>query len=115
MNMKKNLKSIISCLTSLALAVSLTACSGSSSSIATEAPAAEEKDSSSGESGGGSASVDVDRGSEFVTIATGPTSGIYYSIGGAFAQATGASVENINLITNDEAELAISIHCMKIM
>ena len=121
MNMKKNLKSIISCLTSLALVVSLTACSGSSSSTATEAPAAEEKEGSSGESDGGSASVDVDRGSEFVTIATGPTSGIYYPIGGAFAtalgnagyktsaQATGASVENINLITNDEAELAIAM------
>lgn len=121
MNMKKNLKYIISCLTSLALAVSLTACSGSSSSTATEAPVAEEKDSGSGESDGGSASVDVDRGSEFVTIATDPTSGIYYPIGGAFAtalgnagyktsaQATGASVENINLITNDEAELAIAM------
>ena len=121
MNMKKNLKVIVSCLTSLALAVSLTACSGSSSSTATEAPAAEEKDSGSGESDGGSASVDIDRGSEFVTIATGPTSGIYYPIGGAFAtalgnagyktsaQATGASVENINLITNDEAELAIAM------
>ena len=78
-------------------------------------------DSGSGESDGGSASVDIDRGSEFVTIATGPTSGIYYPIGGAFAtalgnagyktsaQATGASVENINLITNDEAELAIAM------
>ncbi len=121
MNMKKNLKVIVSCLTSLALAVSLTACSGSSSSTATEAPAAEEKDSGSDGSDGGSASVDIDRGSEFVTIATGPTSGIYYPIGGAFAtalgnagyktsaQATGASVENINLITNDEAELAIAM------
>ncbi len=120
MNMKKSMKSIISCLTGLALAVSLTACSGSSSSTATEAPAAEEKDGADS-SEGGSASVDIDRGSEFVTIATGPTSGIYYPIGGAFAtalgnagyktsaQATGASVENINLITNDEAELAISM------
>ena len=64
-------------------------------------------------------SVDIDRATEFVTIATGPTSGIYYPIGGAFAtvlgnagyktsaQATGASVENINLITAGEAELAI--------
>ena len=68
MNMKKNLKVIVCCLTSLALAVSLTACSGSSSSTATEAPAAEEKDSGSGESDGGSASVDIDRGSEFVTL-----------------------------------------------
>ena len=61
------------------------------------------------------------RSNEFVTVATGPTSGIYYPIGGAFAnvlgaagyktsaQATGASVENINLITQNDAELAISM------
>ena len=48
--------------------------------------------------------VSIDRAKEFVTVATGPTSGIYYPIGGAFAtalgnagyktsaQATGASV-----------------------
>jgi uncharacterized protein len=58
----------------------------------------------------------------FVTIATGGTSGVYYPIGGAMAsvfeealgidtsvQSTGASIENINLITNDLAELAITM------
>ena len=65
--------------------------------------------------------MSIDRAKEFVTVATGPTSGIYYPIGGAFAtalgnagyktsaQATGASVENINLILNGEAELAIAM------
>ncbi|SNT07582.1 hypothetical protein SAMN05446037_103734 [Anaerovirgula multivorans] len=62
--------------------------------------------------------VEIDR-SMFITIATGPTSGVYYPIGGGFSsvieelgyrssvQSTGASVENINLILGDRAELAI--------
>lgn len=62
-----------------------------------------------------------DRSKEFVTIATGPTSGIYFPIGGAFAealksagystssQATGASAENISMISKGEAELAIAM------
>lgn len=58
----------------------------------------------------------------FITVATGPTSGVYYPIGGAFssiiqndlgfrssAQSTGASVENINLLLNNQAELAITM------
>ena len=77
---------------------------------------------SCGSSDSGEASKNgIVRSNEFITVATGPTSGIYYPIGGAFAnvlstagyktsaQATGASVENINLITQDDAELAISM------
>ncbi|WP_096438105.1 TAXI family TRAP transporter solute-binding subunit [Alteribacter populi] len=58
----------------------------------------------------------------FVTVATGGTSGVYYPIGGAVSniiegelgidssvQATGASVENINLIESGRAELAITM------
>ena len=58
----------------------------------------------------------------FITVATGPTSGLYYPIGGAFsnvvknklgfqssAQSTGASVENINLILEGKADLAITM------
>lgn len=63
----------------------------------------------------------IDRSKEFITIATGPTSGIYFPIGGAFAealksagyntssQATGASAENISMITKGEAEIAIAM------
>jgi len=125
MDMKKNLKAVVSCITSLALAAALTACSGSSSAPATEAEKpAKEAEEAAGEAAEGEAapsSVSIDRAKEFVTIATGPTSGIYYPIGGAFAtalgnagyktsaQATGASVENINLILNGEAEIAISM------
>lgn len=56
----------------------------------------------------------------FVTIATGGTSGVYYPLGGALAtilednlgidasvQATQASVENVNLVLSDRAELAL--------
>lgn len=63
----------------------------------------------------------IDRSKEFITVATGPTSGIYFPIGGAFAealksagyntssQATGASAENISMITKGEAEIAIAM------
>ncbi len=58
----------------------------------------------------------------FITVATGGTSGVYYPIGGAISnllesnlnvdtsvQATGASVENINLLATNRAELAITM------
>ena len=69
----------------------------------------------------GAQAGEIDRGNEFVTVATGPTSGIYFPIGGAFAealkaagydtsaQATGASAENIDMILKGDAELAIAM------
>lgn len=64
----------------------------------------------------------INKNDYFITVATGPTSGLYYPIGGAFsnviknklgykssAQSTGASVENINLIIEGKADLAISM------
>lgn len=61
------------------------------------------------------------RDAEFITIATGGSSGVYYQLGATFAellegeldadvtvQATGASQENINLLTDDNAELAFT-------
>lgn len=73
-------------------------------------------DAGSGEAAGAAAPAR----SQFITVATGGTSGVYYPVGGAFssviqnqvglrssAQTTGASVENINLILSDRAELAI--------
>ncbi len=64
---------------------------------------------------------EADRAGEFITVATGPTSGIYYPIGGAFAtalseygyktsaEATNASGANIQLIQDGDAELAIAM------
>lgn len=77
-----------------------------------------------GDDGGSDSSgEDVgDMDAEFITIATGGSSGVYYQIGATMAdllaeelgsdtsvQATGASAENINLITDDNAELAFTM------
>ena len=63
----------------------------------------------------------VDRSKEFITVLTGPTSGIYFPIGGAFskvvgemgyktsATATGATAENINAISTGKGEMAIAM------
>jgi len=58
---------------------------------------------------------------QFITIATGGTAGVYYPLGGAMAeifnqnvrgvnvsvQATGASVANVNMIAQGQVELAL--------
>ena len=63
----------------------------------------------------------VDRSKEFITVLTGPTSGIYFPIGGAFskvvgemgyktsATATGATAENITAILTGKGEMAIAM------
>jgi hypothetical protein len=76
------------------------------------------QETSSGSAAGGTAQIN--KSQYFITVASGPTSGIYYPIGGGIGsvvgnalgyrssvQSTGASVENINLITGKRAELAI--------
>lgn len=75
--------------------------------------------------GGGNGASDGEVGdldTEFITIATGGSSGVYYQVGATLAdlladeldsdtsvQATGASAENINLLTDDNAELAFTM------
>lgn len=63
----------------------------------------------------------VDRSKQFITVLTGPTSGIYFPIGGSFskligsmgyktsATATGATGENINAILTGQGEMAIAM------
>ncbi|GAB7140632.1 TAXI family TRAP transporter solute-binding subunit [Deferribacterales bacterium RsTz2092] len=64
----------------------------------------------------------VDRKAYPITVLTGPTSGIYYPIGGAFATylksigytktsatATGATAENINALRSGQGELSIAM------
>ncbi|QQE74052.1 TAXI family TRAP transporter solute-binding subunit [Brevibacillus composti] len=98
------LKKMVSILSSTLLVLTVSACGGQTSTqggAAGEAP-----------SGGGSEQ-------KFLTIATGGSSGPYYTIGGAMAkiykdklgynasvQSTGASVENINLLKAKKADLA---------
>lgn len=122
------MKRLAAAILSVSMLTVLAGCSSSSSSTTTAAATtAAATEAAVTEAAGGSTEaaatekVQIDRTKEFVTVATGPTSGIYYPIGGAFAtalgnagyktsaQATGASVENINLILNGEAEIAISM------
>lgn len=63
----------------------------------------------------------VDRDDHFITVLTGPSSGIYFPIGGAFSNvigklgyktsvtATGATAENINALLTGQGELAIAM------
>ena len=86
-------------ITAAAMALTMTAalagCGSSSSSTSTTAAAdttaaaVTEKAADGSSAEAGSTSVSIDRAKEFVTVATGPTSGIYYPIGGAFATALG--------------------------
>lgn len=67
------------------------------------------------------AAQEVKRSSYFITVLTGPSSGIYFPIGGAFstligklgyrasATATGATAENINALQTGQGEMAIAM------
>ena len=65
-------KKLMSAILIAALAVMTAACGGGGSS--------------SGGSGAPKKETKVDRSKEFVTVLTGPTSGIYFPIGGAFSK-----------------------------
>ncbi|WP_147805113.1 TAXI family TRAP transporter solute-binding subunit [Alkalicoccus halolimnae] len=93
-------------------ALLLTACGGNGEEASGDS-------NSEGGNGGNNNGVEEDM---FLTIATGGTSGVYYPIGGALSnlyegelgvdssvQSTGASVENINLLAEDRAEMAITM------
>jgi len=115
----KTTRKILAVLLVIFMGISLTACGNNAT---TEPAAPTDNPASAGAAGENEApDSEVDRANEFVTIATGPTSGIYFPIGGAFAetlkaagyqtsaQATGASAENIDLILKGQAELAIAM------
>ena len=102
-------KKLMSAILIAALAVMTAACGGGGGNAG------------SGGSGAPKKETKVDRSKEFVTVLTGPTSGIYFPIGGAFskvigemgyktsATATGATGENINAILTGKGELAIAM------
>ena len=76
-----------------------------------------------GDDAGAEGGEDVgDQDAQFLTVATGGSSGVYYQIGATLAdvlaeemdsdtsvQSTGASAENINLLTDNNAELAFTM------
>lgn len=79
-------------------------------------------DVDNGENGSEAAEEVGDLDVEFLTVATGGSSGVYYQIGATLAdvladtldsdtsvQATGASAENINLLTDGDAEIAFTM------
>ncbi len=65
--------------------------------------------------------AEIKRSDYFITVLTGPSSGIYFPIGGAFstfvgslgyktsATATGATAENINALLSGQGEMAIAM------
>jgi TRAP transporter TAXI family solute receptor len=79
------------------------------------------KKSTATEATGTAQAAGINRGNHFVTVLTGPSSGIYYPIGGAFstlvgslgyktsATATGATAENINALLTGQGEMAIAM------
>ena len=110
--------------------LSATACGGSGSEPTTAAPS---DTTAAATTAGGSGEADTaagdtakgltpeERAKEFITVGTGPTSGIYFPIGGAFAtalrnygyqtsaEATNATGQNIQNILNSDAEIAIAM------
>lgn len=97
---------------------SVTACGGGNKPAADQKNTDQAKTEQTKESKG---LTDEERAKEFITVATGPTSGIYYPIGGAFAtalkdygydtsaEATNATGANIQLMLDGDAEIAIAM------
>ena len=97
---------------------SVTACGGGNKPAAEQKNTNQAKTEQTKESKG---LTDEERAKEFITVATGPTSGIYYPIGGAFAtalkdygydtsaEATNATGANIQLMLDGDAEIAIAM------
>lgn len=118
------MKKILALALALSMTLSLAACGSSSSGSSASKPA-----SSTAASGAASSSqaeevkglTEAERANEFITVGTGPTSGIYFPIGGAFAtalkewgyqtsaEATNATGQNIQNIMNGDAEIAIAM------
>ena len=116
------MKKILAMALSMALVFSLAACGS-------EAPAEEPKSSEAAQSTESTEApaeetkglTDAERSKEFITVGTGPTSGIYFPIGGAFAtalkeygyktsaEASNATGQNIQNILNGDVEIAIAM------
>ncbi|MEG1850233.1 MAG: TAXI family TRAP transporter solute-binding subunit, partial [Oscillospiraceae bacterium] len=125
------MKRIGTLLMALAMILAISGCGGASSvaappasapaSAPAEAPSAAAPAAPAPSAPAPAATPTVDRSKEFITVLTGPTSGIYFPIGGAFskvlgdmgyktsATATGATAENINAILTGQGEIAIAM------
>ena len=117
------LKKLLSLALALSMALSLAACgNGGSGTASTPASSGSGSDASTSQSAGKVKGLTPEeRSKEFITVGTGPTSGIYFPIGGAFAtalkdygyqtsaEATNATGQNIQNILNGDAEIAIAM------
>ncbi len=119
------MKKFLSLVLALGMTLSLAACGGSPA--ASNPPAASKPAASAPAASAPAAPAEVkgltdaERAKEFITVGTGPTSGIYFPIGGAFAtalkdygyqtsaEATNASGQNIQNILNGDCEIAIAM------
>ena len=124
------MKKILALTLALAMSLSLAACGGgdkpAGGSSGTTPPPANSQSGGSGNQGGGEVKglTDAERSKEFITVGTGPTSGIYFPIGGAFAEAlkaygyqtsaeaTNATGANIQLMLDGDAEIAVAMHTL---
>lgn len=121
---KRTMKKIVALALALCMTASLAACGSSgSSSSQSAAPAASAASSAAASAGQAETKglTDAERAKEFITVGTGPTSGIYFPIGGAFAtalkeygyqtsaEATNATGQNIQNILNGDCEIAIAM------
>ena len=130
-------RNVLALVLAVTVALSATACGGSGSTpaatVATEAATSAADtaapadtsgaaaDNTEAAAGSGKGLSPEDRAKEFVTVGTGPTSGIYFPIGGAFAtalkeygydtsaEATNATGQNIQNILNGDCEIAIAM------
>ncbi len=121
------MKKILAFALALAMSVSLVSCGGGGGDAAGSKPAASNPATSqpagSGSQTGGEVKglTEAERAKEFITVGTGPTSGIYFPIGGAFAEAlkaygyqtsaeaTNATGANIQLMLDGDAEIAVAM------
>ena len=128
------MKRTLSLVLALCMVLALAACGGASGSgsAGSSAPSAspvtsQPADSGSEDPGESKGLTEAERKNEFITVGTGPTSGIYFPIGGAFAtalqnygyqtsaEATNATGQNIQNILNGDCEIAIAMQdvCMQ--
>lgn len=110
------MKKILALTLALCMILSLAACGAKE-----ETPSAPTASSAASSAAASQQTETVNKDDYFITVLTGPTSGIYFPIGGAFATAlgnygyatsstaTGASAENINAILTGQGELAVAM------
>jgi TRAP transporter TAXI family solute receptor len=119
----KSMKKIPLLLAMIAASMTMVACSDSTDSAATDSAATDSAVTDNATTDGAATSVSMDKlETKFVTIATGGASGPYNIIGTSLAeiyaktfgvnaktQTTGASVENVNLLTQSKVDMVLAL------